>query len=87
MHAKQTKQPIFVTVYFLTPRHYLKKKAFFFDIIIFLNLNTISTMVSRPDRRDDNSQLRAFSASQNILNRADGSSKFEFGKTSIKLFL
>lgn len=40
-------------------------------------------MVSRPDRRDDNTQLRAFSASQNILNRADGSSKFEFGSTSV----
>lgn len=44
-------------------------------------------MVNRPDRRDDNTQLRAFSASQNILNKADGSSKFEFGKfmsTSIR---
>lgn len=37
-------------------------------------------MANRPDRRTDNTQLRAFSASQNILNRADGSSKFEFGK-------
>ncbi|KAI8351488.1 ribosomal protein S5 domain 2-type protein [Choanephora cucurbitarum] len=37
----------------------------------------------RPDRRTDNAQLRAFSASQNILNRADGSSKFEFGATSV----
>jgi ribonuclease PH len=37
-------------------------------------------MISRPDKRDDNSQLRAFSASQNILNKADGSAKFEFGK-------
>jgi exosome complex component RRP46 len=43
-------------------------------------------MVSRPDRRDDNSQLRAFSASQNILNRADGSSKFEFGKVNLLTF-
>ncbi|CAO3642141.1 unnamed protein product [Mucor fragilis] len=40
-------------------------------------------MASRPDRRTDNTQLRAFSASQNILNRADGSSKFEFGSTSV----
>ncbi|KAI8064860.1 ribosomal protein S5 domain 2-type protein [Gilbertella persicaria] len=40
-------------------------------------------MVNRPDRRTDNTQLRAFSASQNILNRADGSSKFEFGSTSV----
>jgi exosome complex component RRP46 len=41
-------------------------------------------MVNRPDRRTDNTQLRAFSASQNILNRADGSAKFEFGTLSIK---
>ncbi|GAA5813764.1 hypothetical protein MFLAVUS_007251 [Mucor flavus] len=40
-------------------------------------------MVNRPDRRDDNTQLRAFSASQNILNKADGSSKFEFGSTAV----
>ncbi|KAI8990987.1 ribosomal protein S5 domain 2-type protein [Mycotypha africana] len=36
-------------------------------------------MVNRPDRRTDNTQIRAFSASQNILNRADGSAKFNFG--------
>ncbi|KAI9358736.1 ribosomal protein S5 domain 2-type protein [Pilaira anomala] len=40
-------------------------------------------MVNRPDRRDDYLQLRAFSASQNILNKADGSSKFEFGSTAV----
>ncbi|KAI7903374.1 ribosomal protein S5 domain 2-type protein [Cokeromyces recurvatus] len=40
-------------------------------------------MVNRPDQRTDNTQIRAFSASQNILNRADGSSKFEFGSTSV----
>ncbi|KAI8879848.1 ribosomal protein S5 domain 2-like protein [Backusella circina FSU 941] len=40
-------------------------------------------MVERPDSRTDNTQLRAFSASQNILNRADGSAKFEFGATSV----
>ncbi|KAI8376467.1 ribosomal protein S5 domain 2-type protein [Radiomyces spectabilis] len=40
-------------------------------------------MVIRPDRRTDNTQLRAFAASQNILNRADGSAKFELGETSV----
>jgi exosome complex component RRP46 len=41
-------------------------------------------MVERPDSRTDNTELRAFSASQNILNRADGSAKFEFGKDKEK---
>jgi exosome complex component RRP46 len=36
-------------------------------------------MVTRPDRRADNKQTRTLSASQNILSRADGSAKFEFG--------
>ncbi|KAI8981560.1 ribosomal protein S5 domain 2-type protein [Pilobolus umbonatus] len=40
-------------------------------------------MVNRPDRRVDNTQLRQLSASQNILNRADGSSKFELGSTAV----
>ena len=37
-------------------------------------------MTNRPDRREENTQIRAISTSQNILNRADGSAKFEFGK-------
>ncbi|KAG0772506.1 hypothetical protein G6F22_015684 [Rhizopus arrhizus] len=40
-------------------------------------------MVTRPDRRADNKQTRTLSASQNILSRADGSAKFEFGTTSV----
>ncbi|KAI9320700.1 ribosomal protein S5 domain 2-type protein [Dichotomocladium elegans] len=37
----------------------------------------------RPDRRTENTQLRNFSASQNVLNQADGSATFEFGETSV----
>ncbi|KAI9022320.1 ribosomal protein S5 domain 2-type protein [Phycomyces nitens] len=37
----------------------------------------------RPDRRAENTQLRAFAASQNILDKADGSAKFDFGNTSV----
>ncbi|KAG2218373.1 hypothetical protein INT45_013324 [Circinella minor] len=40
-------------------------------------------MVKRPDRRTENTQLRAFSASQNLLNQADGSAKFDLGETSV----
>ncbi|KAG0164143.1 Exosome component 5 [Apophysomyces sp. BC1034] len=40
-------------------------------------------MTIRPDRRAENTQLRALAASQNVLNRADGSAKFEFGETSV----
>ncbi|KAI8088668.1 ribosomal protein S5 domain 2-type protein [Halteromyces radiatus] len=40
-------------------------------------------MSTRLDHRTDNKELRAFSASQNILNRADGSAKFSFGETSV----
>lgn len=37
-------------------------------------------MTVRSDHRTDNKELRVLSASQNILNRADGSAKFSFGK-------
>jgi exosome complex component RRP46 len=35
--------------------------------------------MKRSDGRTEPSQLRAFSASQSLLNRADGSAKFSFG--------
>ncbi|KAF7721995.1 Exosome component 5 [Apophysomyces ossiformis] len=40
-------------------------------------------MTIRPDRRAENTQLRALAASQNVLNRADGSAKFDMGETSV----
>ncbi|ORZ01517.1 ribosomal protein S5 domain 2-type protein [Syncephalastrum racemosum] len=40
-------------------------------------------MVKRPDRRTEYSQLRQFSAAQNLLHQADGSAKFDFGETSV----
>ncbi|KAI8145329.1 ribosomal protein S5 domain 2-type protein [Fennellomyces sp. T-0311] len=40
-------------------------------------------MVKRSDRRTEYTQLRAFSASQNVLNQADGSAKFDLGETSV----
>jgi exosome complex component RRP46 len=38
--------------------------------------------MKRLDGRTEASQLRAFSASQSLLNRADGSAKFSFGKVN-----
>ncbi|CDH57247.1 exosome complex component rrp46 [Lichtheimia corymbifera JMRC:FSU:9682] len=37
----------------------------------------------RPDRRTENTQLRSFSSSQNVLNQADGSATFDLGETSV----
>ncbi|KAI7861471.1 ribosomal protein S5 domain 2-type protein [Spinellus fusiger] len=37
----------------------------------------------RPDRRTNTTQLRVLTASQNVLHRADGSAKFDFGDTSV----
>ncbi|KAH8555206.1 ribosomal protein S5 domain 2-type protein [Umbelopsis sp. PMI_123] len=39
--------------------------------------------MKRSDGRTEASQLRAFSASQSLLNRADGSSKFSFGESTV----
>ncbi|KAL1916759.1 uncharacterized protein VTP21DRAFT_5463 [Calcarisporiella thermophila] len=36
----------------------------------------------RPDKRDS-AQIRALSCAQNVLSRADGSARFDFGKTSV----
>lgn len=35
--------------------------------------------MTRPDRRTENTQLRTFSATQNVLHRADGSARFDLG--------
>lgn len=37
-------------------------------------------MAPRLDQRADSTELRALSSSQNVLNRADGSARFSFGK-------
>ncbi|CAM0143046.1 exosome non-catalytic core subunit rrp46 [Umbelopsis sp. WA50703] len=39
--------------------------------------------MKRSDGRTEPSQLRAFSASQSLLNRADGSAKFSFGESTV----
>ncbi|CEG69322.1 hypothetical protein RMATCC62417_05415 [Rhizopus microsporus] len=39
--------------------------------------------MTRPDRRTENTQLRTFSATQNVLHRADGSARFDLGATSV----